>query len=171
MRTLRQYWFLLPVLASLATQCDETPRGTVPTGIATIEVMLESTPAPLPPPEDQLAYDACLERMEKENNVRAAWLDDPNTPDFDPDRVFFDEVSPNVFTATVPGVPTGVQTTFTVHDINECRRNPIINVIEAGRAADGRVTEGVSVNGTLLERVVGADAFLIVVAGDGVVSQ
>jgi hypothetical protein len=171
MGTLRQYWFLFPVLASLATQCDETPRGAVPTGIATIEVMLESTPAPLPPPADQVAYDACLERMENENNVRAAWLDDPNTPDFDPQRVFLDEVSPNVFRATVPGVPTGVQTTLTVHDINECRRNPIINVIVAGRAADGRVTEGVSANGTPLERVVGADAFLIVVAGDGVISQ
>ena len=71
MRTLRQYWFLLPVLASLATQCDETPRGAVPTGIVTIEVMLQSTPAPLPPADQQTGFEACLDRMENENNVRA----------------------------------------------------------------------------------------------------
>ena len=171
MRTLRQYWFLLPVLASLATQCDETPRGAVPTGIVTIEVMLESSPAPLPPADQQAGFEACLDRMENENNVRAAWLDNPNTPDFDPERVFFDEVAPNMFAATLDGVPTGVQTTLTVHDVNECRRNPILNALETGFAADGRVVEGVSANGTPLERVVGADAFLIVVAADGTISQ
>ena len=171
MRTLRQYWFLLPMVASLATQCDETPRGAVPTGIATIEVMLESQPAQLPPPDQMTGFEACLERMENENNVRAAWRDNPNTPDFDPERVFLDEVSPNLFVATLDGVPTGVQTTLTVHDVNECRRNPITNVVATGFAADGRVTEGVSINGTPLENVVGADAFLIVVRGDGVISQ
>ncbi len=171
MRTLRHYWFVLPVLASLATQCDETPRGAVPTGIASIEVMLESTPAPLPPSEQQTGFDACLNRMKNANNVRAAWLDDPSTPDFDPERVFFDEVSPNVFVATLDGVPTGVQTTLTVHDVNECRRNPIVNVLETGFAADGRVTGGVSANGTPLGTVVGANAFLIVVGGDGTISQ
>lgn len=171
MCTLRQYWFLLPVLASLATQCDETPRGAVPSGIASIEVMLESTPAPLPPAADLDLLAACLDRMGNKNNVRPAWLDNPNTPEFDPDRVFLSEVTPNVFVATVPSVPVGVQTTLTVHDINECRRNPVINVIEQGRAADGRVTEGVSANGTPLERVVGADAFLIVVGADGTISQ
>ena len=170
-KRLRRCWVLLPAVASLATQCDETPRGAVPTGIATVEVRLESTPAPPPLPSDQEALDACLDRMAQENNVRASWRDDPNTPEFDPERVFLVEVSPNRFTATLRGVPTNVQTTLTVHDVNECRRNPIINVLEKGRAADGRVTEGVSANGTPLERVVGADAFLLMVGSDGVVSQ
>jgi len=169
-KKLRRYWFLLPALASLATQCDETPRGSVPTGIATVEFVLESTPAPDPPPEDQVAFEACLERMDKENNVRASWLDNPNTPEFDPDPVFLEEVSPNVFTATLRTVPTFVQATVTVHDVNECRRNPIINVIVEGRAADGRVVEGITANGTPLESVVGADALVVFVGNDGIVS-
>lgn len=168
---LRRYWFLFPVLASLATQCDETPRGAVPTGIATVEITLESTPAPDPPPEDQVGFEVCLDRMDKENNIRASWLDDPNTPEFDPERVFLAEVSPNVFTATLRTVPANVQNTITVHDVNECRRNPIINAIVEGRAADGRVTEGVSANGTPLRTAVGADALLLIVSTDGVISR
>lgn len=168
--TLRRYWFVLPALASLATQCDETPRGTVPTGIATVEFTLESTPATLPPPEDQVAFEACLERMDKETNIRASWLDNPNTPEFDPDPVFMVEVSPNVFAATLRTVPTFVNATITVHDVNECRRNPILNVVVEGRAADGRVTEGVTANGTSLETVAGSDALVVFVGNDGIVS-
>ena len=171
MKTLRRYWFLLPVLASLATQCDETPRGAVPTGIATVEFTLESKPAPLPPPEDQVGFEACLDRMDGANNVRASWRDDPRTPEFDPAPLFLDEVTPNLFVGTFRDVPTNVQATVTVHDVNECRRNPIINVTVEGRAADGRVIEGVTANETPLRTVVGADALLIVVGNDGVIRQ
>ena len=41
-------------------------------------------------------------------------------------------------------MPVGVTNSFTVRDRNECRRNPVGN---------GRVTAGVSINGTPIETV------------------
>ena len=79
----------------------------------------------------------------------------------------------NRYAASFSDVPANTQVTLTVHDENECFRRPVIpgTPDEPGRLADGRVTTGVSANGTPLRRVVGADALLLLVGTDGVVSQ
>ena len=162
-KALRRYWFLLPVLASLATECGESPRGAVPSGVANVEIVLTSEPAG--EAEDQEEFGNCLDRMgEVGNNVRPSWRGetDPVTLLFVPDRVSLEETSPNRFVADFSDVPADFQNSVTVHDVNECRRNPL---------GDGRVTMGVTANGTPLTRVVGNDALALVVAADGTVSQ
>ena len=158
---IRRYWFLLPMVASLATQCDESPRGAVPTRFISAEVALTSVPAP--PPADQHSFVDCLERMDSlDNHVRPSWRDNSSTLDYDPEQVALTETSQNVFTADFPDVPVAQQNTMTIHDINECRRNP---------DGDGRITTGITLNGTPMTQVVGNDALLFIISGDGVVTQ
>ena len=166
------FWIVLPVLASLATDCRNTPRGAVPTGVAQVEITLASSPAA--PHADRQAVEDCLQRLGPiGNHVRPSWRDDTSTTAYDPGRVALVETSPNVFAASFRDVPARVQLTLTVHDVNECRRRPVIPGMPGvqGRLADGRVTAGVSANGTPLTRVAGNDALVLVVASDGTVTN
>lgn len=153
LRSLAPYWVIAPILASLATQCGQSPRGALPTTIASVEVRLDSVPAPLP--EDELELAACLIRMEGIKHVAASWQGEAVT--------LLTEIGPNVFTASYNDVPTGFLVTMTVHDQNECRRNPI---------QAGHVTMGVSANGVLLTTVVGGNnALAFVVDTEGTVTS
>ena len=150
---LRRYWFVLPVLASLATECGESPRGAIPTRIVPIELVLNSVSAPLP--ADQQEFINCLNRMGGlENHVRPSWRGN--------DVTLLDETAPNVFSASFPDVPADFQNTMTVHDTNECARDP---------EGQGHVTSGVTVNGVEITRAVGAGVLSFVVQEDGTVIQ
>ena len=156
---LRRYWFLLPMVASLATQCDETPRGALPTRFIDATLVLTSVPAP--PVGDLDA--GCIDRMgSSDNHVRPSWRDDASTPQYDPAQVTLAKMSPNIFAADFFDVPVGLQNTMTVHDVNECRRNP---------EGDGRLTMGITLNGTSITQVVGNDALLFVSDADGMIIQ
>ena len=154
-RLLERYWVLFPILASLATQCGESPRGAVPTVVRPAEVVLTSVPAPIPKDGAELdAFQDCLVRMNSANNVRASW-------EFD-EVVLLQERSPNVWAVTFGFVPVGLTNTMTVHDTNECARNS---------DGDGRVTMGVSVNGTVVDRDFGTNGTLaFVIDTDGAVT-
>ena len=70
--SLRRYWFLLPALASLATQCDETPRGVTPSPIVDVALVLRSVPAD--PPADLKGFLNCVDELEGlANHVRPSW--------------------------------------------------------------------------------------------------
>lgn len=141
-------------LASMATECERSPRGLVPTPLVRIEVGLRSEPAAEPAAGRQADFERCLERM-GDNHVKPSWRDYQ--------RAALTETAPNVFSAEFPGVPADALHTMTVHDRNQCRREP---------GGEGRVTSGVSVNGTVLERVVPATgAFQFTVGADGVVES
>lgn len=163
----RRFWFMVPVAASLATDCEDTPRGAVPTGVAEVEIRLVSRPAA--PNPDVAAVEQCLDRMGGVIHVRPSWRDDSATAAYDPDRVPLVERSANAFAATFQDVPVNAQLTLTVHDVNECRRNPVVPARPGlpGGLGDGRVTSGVSANGVPLTGVVGNDALLLVVGPDG----
>ena len=92
----RRGWVLLPIVASMATQCDTTPRGVTPSPIASVELVLESLSAP--PASDANGFAACLNRWDvndDENHLRPSWRAN--------DPVALVEASPNVFTADFPG--------------------------------------------------------------------
>ena len=154
MRALRQRgWVLLPIVASMATECDTTPRGVAPTATTGVVVTLRSVSAN--PPVPATAFDACLARwsvLGDENHVRGSWR--TNAP------VALVETELDVFSATFLYVPVGVVNTMTVHDQNECARNP---------SGDGHVTTGVTVNGTSITRVVGVSALAFELDKDGTV--
>ena len=150
----RRGWVLLPIVVSLATECGTTPRGVSPTPVASGELVLESLSPP--PALDADVFAACLNRWDvndDENHLRPSWRSN--------DPVALVETSPDVFTADFPDVPVGILNTMTVHDRNECARNPI---------GDGHVTVGVTVNGTLITRVVGVNALAFTVDEEGVVA-
>ena len=170
--TKRWYWLLFPVLASLTTQCgEESPRGVVPTSIVEVEIVLTSMPAG--EPANQEEFQNCLARLgDVGNHVRPSWRNQ-STPVFNPEHVPLVRTSPNTFVATFQDVPSNTQNTLTVHDENECRRNPVILGVagQPGRLADGRVTEGVTANGIPITTVVGNDALLLTVRADGTIVQ
>lgn len=142
-------------LASMATECERSPRGLEPTPLVRVEIRLESMPASEPPADRQDAFQRCLERMDLDNNVRPSWRDYA--------VVRLTESAPNIFRAEFFDVPIDIVHTMTVHDRNQCRREPL---------GQGRVASGVSVNGTTLGRVVAAtSAFQFTVDEDGVVSS
>ena len=158
---LRRYWFFLPMVASLATQCNETPLGALPTRFIDATLVLTSVAATLA--GDQDAFLGCIERMGSfDNHVRPSWRDNASTPQYDPEQVALTEMSPNVFAADFFDVPVGLQNTMTVHDVNECRRN---------FEGDGRLTMGITLNGTSMTQVVGSDALLFIIDGDGMIIQ
>ena len=141
-------------LASTATECERSPRGLVPSPLVRVEVGLRSEPAAEPPAARQADFERCLERMGG-NHVKPSWRDYASTT--------LNETAPNVFAAEFPDVPADALHTMTVHDRNQCRREP---------GGEGRVTAGVSVNGTVLERVVPATGALqFTVGADGVVTS
>ena len=167
----RRCWILLPMLASLATDCEDASRGTAPTTLTKVEIVLESRPAS---GARDVAVEACLARLGNvARHVRPSWRDSYFTAEFDPARVPLVRTGPNRYAARFDDVPANTQLTLTVHDENECLRRPVIpsTIDEPGRLADGRVTSGVSANGIPLTRLVGNDAFLLRVGTDGVVSQ
>lgn len=148
-------WLLLSIVASMATQCDESPRGALPTPIVTVELRLVSQPAPEPSPDQQAAVDFCLQRMNNQNSVIPSWRNG--------EVVTLQEVSPTLFRWEFFDVPVGVAHTMSVHDRNECRRNP---------SGNGSVLTGVSVNNTPILRIVPNTRVLtFVVDADGVVSS
>lgn len=130
-------------LASMATDCERSPRGLEPSPLVRVEIRLESEPAAEPPADRQADFEGCLERMGADNNVRPSWRD------YAP--VTLTETAPNTFRAEFFDVPTDVVHTMTVHDRNQCRRDPL---------GQGRVTSGVTVNGAILERVIPATGAL-----------
>ena len=148
---LRKYWVVVPVLASMATQCDQTPRGVFPTSIVSIDLVLNSVAEDVPTDSEGLtAFAGCLQRMDGRNNVRASWRGNND------DSLF--EMSPNVWTAEFLDVPVGFTNTMTVHDVNECARDP---------EGDGHVVIGVTVNGTVVDRVTGNNVLFFEVSADG----
>lgn len=169
---LRRCWFVFPVLASLATDCQETPRGAVPTGIATVEIVLRSRPAT--PHPNRREVENCLARLGTVGtHVRPGWRDNPFTGNFDPERVPLVASSSDTFTALFRDVPVNTQHTLTVHDVNQCERMPVVPGSSGvqGLLADGRVTTGVFANGTPLTTVVGNSAFVLFVAPDGTIAE
>ena len=136
------------MMASMATQCGETPRGTVPTMIGQVDLVLDSVPEPLPADLDTLV--PCLNRMDGlQNHVRPSWRASFSDPTGE--VVLFTERFPNVFAVTFLDVPVDFVNTMTVHDTNECTRDP---------AGSGHVTMGVTVNGTPVTTIVGSDNVL-----------
>ena len=167
----RRCWILLPVLASLATDCEDASRGAAPTTLTSVEIVLESR---LAGGARNAAVEACLQRLGGVSpHVRPSWRDNYFTSAFDPSRVPLLRTAPNRYAARFNDVPADTALTLTVHDENECVRRPVIPGMqgELGRLADGRVTSGVSANGVPLRQVVGNDALLLLVGTDGVVSR
>ena len=149
MTDLRRGWVLLPILASLGTQCDTAPRGVPPTPITRIEVVLRSVAAP----GGSTSVAVCLARMnDLANHVRPSWRG--NQP------VLLTETAPAVFRAEFRDTPVGILNTMTVHDRNECARDP---------QGDGRVTMGVTVNGTPITRVIGTKTLAFELDAQGMV--
>ena len=142
-------------LASTASDCEQSPRGLEPSSLATIQVRLESEPAAEPGAGQRAAFEGCLNRMEDSNSVKPSWRDYRSTA--------LTETAPNDYQAQFFDVPVNILHTMTVHDRNQCRRDP---------RRDGRVTTGVSVNGTPIERVVPeTNALQFAVDEEGVVES
>ena len=148
----RRLWVLAPIVASLATQCDESPRGTAPSPIATIELRLDSVPAEEPTGDEARMYGFCLQRMSYVNHVRPSWRSREETT--------FEESAPNVFVAAFDDVPVSFSNNIIVHDENECRREP---------QGSGRVVTGVTINGQPVTRLVGAGVLGFTITADGIV--
>ncbi len=148
--TIGRYWVLLPILASVATECGESPRGTTPSVVVPIELVLTSVPAP--PPADVQKFENCLNRMHQVNNVEPSWRAGEIVP--------LTETEPWLFTALFPFVPVDFQNTMAVHDVNECRRDP---------EGSGHVTMGVTVNGTPITHVIGNNVLAFTIRPDGTV--
>ena len=160
-KLLGRYWLLVPIFISLGTQCDESPRGNNPTPIISVELRYQSVPSP--PLDDSLevgslewnlAFGFCFARMQKVNHVEPSWRGNTVT--------LFTEASPNVFTVSFNDVPIGATNTVSIHDENECRRDP---------DGQGHVTDGVSINGQPLRRIVGEKALAFKVTADGLIEQ
>ena len=150
-RLRNRIWVLAPILASLATQCDESPRGTAPSLIASIELRLESVPADEPTDEDEARmYGFCLQRMSYANHVRPSWRAR--------EEITLREIAPTVFVASFNDVPVNFSNNIIVHDENECRREP---------RGSGRVVTGVSINDQPVTRLVGPGVLGFVISADG----
>jgi hypothetical protein len=142
-------------LASTASDCEQSPRGLEPSPLATVQVRLESEPAGEPAAGQQAAFEGCLTRLGEDNNVKPSWRNYVATT--------LNETAPNNFEAQFFDVPVNIVHTMTVHDRNQCRRDP---------SRDGRVTTGVWVNGTRVERVVQqTNALQFAVDEEGVVES
>jgi hypothetical protein len=150
----RRIWILAPILASLATQCDESPRGTAPSLIASIELRLDSVPADAPTDEDEARmYGFCLQRMSYANHVRPSWRAR--------EEITLEETAPNVFVAPFNDVPVNFSNSIIVHDENECRRAPV--------GGSGRVVTGVTINDQPVTRQVGSGVLGFTISADGIV--
>ncbi len=143
-KLLPQYWVVLLVLTSMACQ-DYTPRGAAPSMVTSVAIVLTSVTTEAPTDATgSVAFAGCLQRMDRlPNHVRASWRGN--------DIDLLTETSTNVWTMTFVDVPVGFTNTMTVHDVNECARNP---------EGNGHVAMGVTANGTVVDRVVGGDNML-----------
>ena len=152
-----RYWIILPIVASMATDCNESPRGVQPTQIVTAEFRLRSQSASIPPAGSQRAFQDCLTRMKSETNVVPSWRSGTAGLDV----VTLTESAQNVFTMQFNDIPGDLANTMTVRDVNECRRNP---------DGDAGVVTGVTINGTPIQRVVpGTSTLPFVLEADGTV--
>jgi len=142
----QRYWVIVPVLASMASCSEQTPRGTMPTQIVSIDLVFKSVGATVPTDlTGSTAYKSCLQRMDGlPNHIRASWRGNEIS--------LLTETSSYVWTATFGDVPVGFTNTMTVHDTNECARDP---------DGDGHVVRGITVNGTVVDQVVGDDKTLV----------
>lgn len=154
--SLRVSLLLLAAAASLGTDCGrQAPRGLEPTPIATAELRLMSRPAAVPPPGQAEQFASCLERMGGVANVVPSWRGF--------ELITLAESEPNVFGVRFVAVPVGATNSVTVHDPNQCRRDP---------EGSGRVTDGVSINGTTLERAnLSTGQLFFVIDTDGTISS
>ncbi len=143
---LQRYWVIVPVLASMASCGEQTPRGTMPTQIVSIDLVFKSVGATVPTDlTGSTAYESCLQRMDGlPNHIRASWRGNEIS--------LLTETSTNVWAATFGYVPVGFTNTMTVHDTNECARDPDGN---------GHVVRGITVNGTVVDQVVGDNKTLV----------
>lgn len=160
--SLRKLWILAPMMASLAIDCERSPTGAVPTAIIPAEIVLASIPAD--PPEDTELFIQCLNRMDGlQNHLRPSWRATQAEPGGEAvlfERISADGVVPVLWRARFFDVPSDFLNTMTVHDTNECARNPV---------GDGHVTTGVTVNGTEITAVTGNDALVFELNPDGTV--
>ena len=157
MTRLSHYWIILPIVASMATDCKESPRGVQPTQIVTAEFRLRSQSASIPPAGSQRAFQDCLTRMKSETNVVPSWRSGAEGLGV----VTLTESAPNVFTMQFNDIPVDIANTMTVRDVNECRRNP---------DGDASVVTGVTINGTPIQRVLpGTRILTFVLEADGTV--
>ena len=146
---------LAAAAASLGTDCGQSPRGLEPSPIAAAAFRLVSRPAAAPPPGQTEQFATCLQRMGAVTNVVPSWRSFA--------VVSLAESAPNVFEARFLDVPVGVTNSITVHDPNQCRRDP---------EGNGRVTDGVSINGSTLERVnPSTGQFFFTIDIDGAISS
>ena len=60
-------------LASMATECEQSPRGLEPSPLAMVTVRLESQAAAEPTAEFQATFERCLARMDNDNKVKPSW--------------------------------------------------------------------------------------------------
>ena len=157
MTRLSHYWIILPIVASMATDCNESPRGVQPTQIVTAEFRLRSQSASIPPAGSQRAFQDCLTRMKSETNVVPSWRSGTAGLDV----VTLTESAPNVLTMQFNDIPVDIAKKMTVLDVNECRSNP---------DGDAGVVTGVTINGTPIQRVVpGTRTLTFVLEADGTV--
>ena len=144
---LQRYWVVVPMLASMASCSDQysSPRGTMPTQVVSIDLVFKSVGAPVPiDSTGATAYKSCLQRMDGlPNHIRGSWRGNEIS--------VLAETSPNMWSATFYDVPVGFTNTMTVHDTNECARDP---------EGNGHVVRGITVNGTVVDQVVGGDKTL-----------
>jgi hypothetical protein len=149
----RRLWILIPILLSLAGQCDDfQSTGTVPSAVVGITLTLTSPQVPPPAnPAVQGDYDRCL-GLAPRPQVRPSWRDYA--------VIDLQSLGANRWQAFFNDVPAGYTHTAYVTDPNECARNP---------AGSGRTTTGVAVDG-VAPRVAANGALLFTVEPDGRVS-
>lgn len=146
----RRRWILIPVLLSLAGDCDQfQSTGTVPSAIVAVTLTLTS-PQVAPPahPAVQADYQRCL-GLAPRPQVRPSWRDYA--------VIDFQSAGADRWQAGFNDLPSGYTHTIYVTDPNECARNP---------AGLGRTTTGVTVDG-VAPRVFSSGALLFTVEADG----
>ena len=144
---------VVAALASMATDCEQDRAGwSRPSSPGSRSVW--KAIRRLPPRTRRLSRFA-WPAWTTENNVKPSWRSYAATT--------LTEMAPNVFEAEFFDVPIDIVHTITVQDRNQCRREP---------RGNGRVTTGVTINGTRLERVLpDTNALQFAVDEDGTVQS
>jgi len=146
----RHVWILIPVLLSLAGECDDfQSTGTAPSAIAAVTLTLTSPQVPPPvDPAVQVNYSRCV-GLAPRPQVRPSWRDYA--------VIDLQSAGAERWQSGFNDVPAGYTHTIYVTDPNECARNP---------AGLGRTTTGVTVEG-VAPRAFSSGALLFTVEPDG----